>query len=149
MALTMDILTALKDTPLNALLLLPIIYLAWDIVFPKPATPARGAPIPSSYEKAYAWKPKSHPPVILFKKYSPKTLEPFSGQNGTKILLAINKVVYDVTAGRSFYGPGALILLLSDGRIAERLCIACRWTVRELCRSGRVAGNGQAVIRLG
>ena len=51
--------------------------------------------------------PKSHPPTLLFKTYTPKTLSPFSGQDGSRILLAIKRVVYDVTAGRNFYGPSA------------------------------------------
>jgi membrane-associated progesterone receptor component len=50
--------------------------------------------------------PKSHPPTVLFKTFTPKTLEPFSGKDGGRILLAINGVVFDVTAGRNFYGPG-------------------------------------------
>jgi hypothetical protein len=50
--------------------------------------------------------PKSHPPTVLFTTYTPKTLEPFSGLDGGRILLAINGKVFDVTAGRNFYGPG-------------------------------------------
>jgi membrane-associated progesterone receptor component len=50
--------------------------------------------------------PKSHPPTVLFKVYTPKTLEPFNGKDKDgRILLAIDGIVFDVTAGRNFYGP--------------------------------------------
>lgn len=49
--------------------------------------------------------PKAHPPTVLYRIYTPKTLEPFSGKDGGRILLAINGTVFDVTAGRNFYGP--------------------------------------------
>ena len=52
--------------------------------------------------------PKSHPPTVLYKVYTPKTLEPFSGKDGGRILLAISGVVYDVSAGANFYGPGGM-----------------------------------------
>lgn len=100
------LLNAAKTTPLNLLLLIPIAYLAWDILFPRVEL-APGAPIPSSYEEAYLWRPKTHTPVTVWKKYSPVTLEEFDGKRNPRILLAINRVVYDVTAGKSFYGPGA------------------------------------------
>jgi len=38
--------------------------------------------------------------------YTPRTLTKFSGRNGGRILLAIAGTVFDVTAGRGFYGPG-------------------------------------------
>jgi membrane-associated progesterone receptor component len=50
--------------------------------------------------------PKAHPPTVLFTTYTPRTLAPFSGRDGGRILLAINGKVFDVTAGRNFYGPG-------------------------------------------
>lgn len=31
---------------------------------------------------------------------------PFNGVNGQRILLAINGIVFDVSRGRNFYGPG-------------------------------------------
>lgn len=53
--------------------------------------------------------PKAHPPSLLFKTYTPKTLQEFNGEEGKRILLAIKGVVYDVTAGRNFYGPSKSI----------------------------------------
>lgn len=52
--------------------------------------------------------PKAHPPTVLYRIYTPKTLEPFSGKDGGRILLAINGIVFDVTAGRNFYGPNGM-----------------------------------------
>ena len=97
--------TTLQETPANIVLLIPIAYLIYDILFPRLGL-APGSPIPTSYEEAYAWKPKTHPPTILFKRYSPVTLEQYDGKKNPKILLAVNRVVFDVTAGKSFYGPG-------------------------------------------
>jgi membrane-associated progesterone receptor component len=50
-----------------------------------------------------------HPEVLLFRNYSPVDLLPFDGnskENGGRILMGVNGSVYDVTRGRSFYGPG-------------------------------------------
>lgn len=49
-----------------------------------------------------------HPPTVLFRVYTPKSLVRFDGREGSegRILLAIGGVVFDVSAGRSFYGPG-------------------------------------------
>jgi len=49
--------------------------------------------------------PKTHQPTVLFRVYTPKALAAFSGNDGERILLAINGIVFDVTAGRNFYGP--------------------------------------------
>ncbi|KAJ2925985.1 hypothetical protein H1R20_g11092, partial [Candolleomyces eurysporus] len=46
--------------------------------------------------------------MVLFKTYTPKTLEPFNGKDGGRILLAINGIVFEVTAGRNFYGPNGM-----------------------------------------
>ncbi|KAF8331073.1 cytochrome b5 [Cantharellus anzutake] len=98
------ILSTLKETPINVLLWLPIAYLTYDILFPRSSVHS-GSSVPTSYEEAYVWKPKTHPPATLFKKYSPITLSEFNGTKNPKILLAIDRVVYDVTAGKTFYGP--------------------------------------------
>jgi membrane-associated progesterone receptor component len=51
--------------------------------------------------------PMTHPPTVLFKTLTPQMLEPFNGKDGGRILLAINGIVFDVTAGRNYYGPSA------------------------------------------
>ncbi|EJD00357.1 cytochrome b5 [Fomitiporia mediterranea MF3/22] len=88
--------------PINTVLLLVIAYYTQRIVFPSTAQPSE---TPTEFKQNYSWMPKSHPPTLLFKTYTPKTLAPFDGQNNQRILLAINRKVFDVTAGRSFYGP--------------------------------------------
>jgi membrane-associated progesterone receptor component len=89
--------------PVNTALLLYILYTVQRILFPPSKPPTT---VPSEFKQSYTWMPKGHPPTLLFQTYTPKTLFPFDGQDGKRILLAIQGVVYDVTAGRNFYGPG-------------------------------------------
>ncbi|KAJ7475155.1 cytochrome b5-like heme/steroid binding domain-containing protein [Mycena galericulata] len=89
-------------TPVNTALFLFILYSVQRVVFPSVSKPKT---IPREFKSGYSWMPKSHPPTVLFKTYTPKTLEPFSGKDGGRILLAINGIVFDVTGGRNFYGP--------------------------------------------
>ena len=89
--------------PVNTVLLLAIVYYLQRIVYPPVSTPST---IPHEFKVNYSWMPKTHPPTLLFKTYTPKTLFPFSGKDGGRILLAIKGKVFDVTAGRNFYGPG-------------------------------------------
>ncbi|KAG9004959.1 hypothetical protein FRB94_001928 [Tulasnella sp. JGI-2019a] len=91
------------DTPVNALLLLPIAYLTFSILFPDVETPKKPA---TAWRGGYSWRPQSHPQTLLFLKYTPKTLQPWNGKDKPRILLAIDRKVFDVTAGGSFYGPG-------------------------------------------
>jgi len=93
------------ETPLNTALALFIAYQVASIVFPAASRPKKLA---TSYAQGYNWRPERHPDSSVFKDYSPKTLEPFSGRNGGKILLAIDRKVFDVTAGGSFYGPDGM-----------------------------------------
>ncbi len=90
-------------TPVNTALLLYILYSIQRIIFPSNSVPQS---VPNEFKNGYTWMPKSHPPTLLYQTYTPKTLEPFNGKEGKRILLAIKGVVYDVTAGRNFYGPG-------------------------------------------
>lgn len=92
-------------TPVNTALLLYILYSIQRIIFPSNSVPQS---VPNEFKNGYTWMPKSHPPTLLYQTYTPKTLEPFNGKDGKRILLAIKGVVYDVTAGRNFYGPGEL-----------------------------------------
>ena len=91
--------------PVNTVLILVIAYYSQKILFPSTAQP-NAKEIPDDFRKGYSWMPKTHPPTLLFKSYTPKTLAPFDGKDGGRILLAIKGKVFDVTAGRSFYGPG-------------------------------------------
>jgi len=92
-------------TPVNTVLLLYIVYSVKRIVFPSVSKPTS---IPHEFKSGYSWMPKSHPPTVLFKTYTPKTLSPFNGKDSDRILLAINGTVFDVTAGRNFYGPDGM-----------------------------------------
>jgi membrane-associated progesterone receptor component len=92
-------------SPINTALLLYILYSIQRILFPSTSTPSR---IPHEFKSGYSWIPKSHPPTLLYKVYTSKTLEPFHGKDGGRILLAIDGIVFDVTAGRSFYGPNGM-----------------------------------------
>ncbi len=108
MGLTLDL-----GTPVNTALFLYILYAVQRIIFPPISKPAT---VPNEFKAGYSWLPKAHPPAVLFKVYTPKTLEPFNGRDNERILLAINGIVFDVTAGRSFYGPGM-----------PRLFVWCAW----------------------
>jgi membrane-associated progesterone receptor component len=92
-------------TPVNTALLVYILYSVKRIIFP--STPTT---VPNEFKAGYSWMPKTHPPTVLFRTFTPQTLEPFSGKDGSRILLAINGIVFDVTAGRNFYGPSAYYL---------------------------------------
>jgi len=98
----------LHVSPLSAALALVNVYYAYSTVFPSVPRLDSDTPVPSSYEQAYTWRPQTHPPSVIFKKYTPKTLEPFSGKDGGRILLAIDRKVFDVTNGRNFYGPDGM-----------------------------------------
>jgi len=107
------------SNPLNVCLIPPILYVLYLIIFPTPTRPTK---IPHLYsEEHYNWIPDRHPDVNCYRKYTAKQLRPFNGLNekekdGGKILLAImntgrkgeklERTVFDVSAGRTFYGPG-------------------------------------------
>jgi membrane-associated progesterone receptor component len=69
--------------------------------------------------------PSRQPESVVWKSYTPRSLRQFDGTAGpaAPILFAIRGKVYDVSTGRSFYGPGGpygrLIRNLSV-RLAER-----------------------------
>ena len=96
-------------TPVNTALFVYILYSVQRIVFPDVSHPKT---IPNEFKGGYSWLPKTHPPTVLYKTYTPKTLAPFSGKDGERILLAINGTVFDVTAGRNFYGPSKWLCLI-------------------------------------
>ncbi|KAF9281594.1 hypothetical protein BGZ68_006540 [Mortierella alpina] len=50
--------------------------------------------------------PRPRLPTLVFKEYTPKELAQFDGRTkDTRILMAIQGKVFDVTRGRNFYGP--------------------------------------------
>jgi len=98
--------------PVNTALLLYILYLLQRILVPSTTIPRTP---PSEFKAGYSWKPRTHAPTLLYTTYTPRTLEKFSGRDGGRILLAIAGTVFDVTAGRGFYGPGERSYLLALG----------------------------------
>ncbi|RPA92987.1 cytochrome b5 [Choiromyces venosus 120613-1] len=78
-------------TPVNLILLALSLYLIYTRLRPSPSP---SPPLPSSSS------------AIVFKTFTPKTLQPFNGTDNPKVYLAVNRKVFDVTAGKSFYGPG-------------------------------------------
>lgn len=106
------------SNPLNVLLIPPIFYVIYLLIVPSPSLPTR---VPHLYsEEHYNWLPDRHPEVACYRKYTVQELNPLNGQNGKepdggRILLAImrthqgnklERTVFDVSAGRTFYGPG-------------------------------------------
>lgn len=80
-------------TPLNVLLVLVVVYVAYTTFF-------------SSSSAATAGKLPAQPPPVVFKTFTPRTLLPFNGTEGKPVYLAVRGRVFDVSAGRNFYGPG-------------------------------------------
>ena len=76
-------------TPINLILFSLLILLAYLRLRPK-------APVTL---------PKAPPPTV-FQTFTPPTLEPYNGTDGKPIYFAVRGRVFDVSAGRNFYGPG-------------------------------------------
>ena len=90
-------------------------YLVARIIYPSKPVLVVGK---SYSEDVYHWEPPSHPEVIVHKSYTAKELQEYDGKGSERILLAImraekgfkERTVFDVTAGKSFYGPGKLFI---------------------------------------
>jgi hypothetical protein len=122
--------------PINTALLLYILYLLQRILYPSTSIPRTP---PTEFKAGYSWMPRSHAPALLFKTYTPHSLAKFSGQDGGRILLAIAGTVFDVTAGRGFYGPGELSSppsIFLEQRWLTTFEMACMGTLRDGMRRG-------------
>ncbi|KAH9023490.1 cytochrome b5-like heme/steroid binding domain-containing protein [Lactarius pseudohatsudake] len=91
--------------PINTALLLYTLYLLQRTVFPSTSVPRKP---PTEFKAGYSWLPRTHAPTVLFTTYTPHTLTKFDGKDGGRILLGIAGTVFDVTAGRGFYGPDGM-----------------------------------------
>jgi membrane-associated progesterone receptor component len=74
--------------PINLILLLLFVFMIYMKLRPTPPTVL----------------PERKPTV--FRTFTPRTLLPFNGIGDTPVYLAVNGRVFDVSAGRNFYGPG-------------------------------------------
>jgi membrane-associated progesterone receptor component len=97
--------SSLQEHPVNVILLGIIAYQFSSLLRSSSSSKTQTS-IPTSYNESYNWKPAKHPACTVWRRYTPTTLEPFSGRDGSQILLAIDGKVFDVTNGRNFYGPG-------------------------------------------
>jgi membrane-associated progesterone receptor component len=76
-------------TPINLILLSLFLLIAYYQLRPRPKI----------------LLPKA-PPATVFQTFTPRTLLPKNGLNSEPVYLAVRGRVFDVTAGRHFYGPG-------------------------------------------
>ena len=96
--------SSLISHPINPVLLLWLLYAFQRILFPITAVPRTP---PKEYKAGYySWMPRRHVPTLLFTTYTPRTLAKFNGHDGGRVLFAIAGIVFDVTGGKGFYGPG-------------------------------------------
>jgi hypothetical protein len=165
------------SNPLNLVLITAILYLVFRIVFPShPNTPAT---LPDTYNEAvYNWMPAKHAEVLCYREYTAPELAKLDGKDGGRICLAIMRVgrdgkvakglertVFDVSNGKSFYGPGEpnflcplVFWFIQRHPIQEReqrsvlpkLSLTHRRRdVRQLRGSRRIQRHGEAVLRRG
>lgn len=107
------------SNPLNIFLLIVFLYLLIPIV--APTSVSRLTPTIQSARgltESYSYLPAEHPKSTEWRKYTPRSLAIYDGTdlesenanagdtNRGKILLSINKKVFDVSSGAKFYGPG-------------------------------------------
>lgn len=109
---------SIYTNPLNLLLLLAVLYVLIPLIRPASPTSSRWTPTltearshATAPSDRYTYLPPQHPDVVEWTKYTPRTLAVFDGtgtgdREGSRILLAINRKVFDVTKGKNFYGPG-------------------------------------------
>ncbi|WFD31692.1 Dihydrodipicolinate synthase [Malassezia sp. CBS 17886] len=105
---------ALTENPLNLFLVFLLAYVLVQFLYVPPTTSPEVTPPVAVARRTldtsspYCSIPQDHPNSTEFLRYTPKTLALFDGTGpggDGKILLAINGKVFDVTSGRTFYGP--------------------------------------------
>ena len=84
----------------NTALLIYALYSVHKIVF---SLTLSSKTVLHEFRQAYSWMPKSHhAPTVLFQTHIPKTGVPFDGKDDGRIFLAINGIVFNVTARHGF-----------------------------------------------
>ncbi|WFD43981.1 Dihydrodipicolinate synthase [Malassezia psittaci] len=113
-----SILAYFTSTPINSgLTALLLVSLGWLLYIPNALGDDFTPPISEARQRldtssAYTALPLEHPKSTEFVTYTPKTLAIYDGTggddsvDGSRILLAINGRVFDVSSGKNFYGPG-------------------------------------------
>lgn len=101
--------SSLLSHPINPVLLICLLYALRRILFPITAVPRT---LPTECKAAYSWMPRKHTPTLRFTTYTPRTLAKFNGHDGGRVLFAIAGLVFDVTGGKGFYGPGEHLVYL-------------------------------------
>lgn len=76
-------------SPLNVLLLGTLLYTTYALYLKR-------SPLPTL---------PPEPPSTVFRTFTPRTLLPYNGANGGPVYFAVRGRVFDVSAGRNFYGP--------------------------------------------
>ncbi|KAG5457082.1 MAG: hypothetical protein BJ554DRAFT_3000 [Olpidium bornovanus] len=74
-----------------------------------------------------------HPKTVVYRRFTPRELAEHDGRDTTEIYLAVKRKVFDVSPGRSFYGPGRELLF-----VAVFLFIRFRFSFRLSGREGLV-----------
>ena len=59
-----------------------------------------------SSEKEEETEKENQLPPMEKRDFTLEELRPYNGKDNARILVAVNGKVFDVTSGRSFYGPG-------------------------------------------
>jgi membrane-associated progesterone receptor component len=109
-----------SSTAVPLLLTIPPLYFLYSLVFPSiAALPTAGSQLADSHHDSYNWAPTTGPKALLLRDYTPRELARYDGKGSDgRILLAIKGQVFDVSAGRNFYGPGTRPRVRSHSRRA-------------------------------
>lgn len=91
-------------TPVNLTLTLVLLYLVYT--FTPRVSPAQQSQKLPTTPTQYSWRPAQHPPSLLWLTLTLDELSAYNGIVHPRILFALRGKLYDVTSGKSFYGPG-------------------------------------------
>ncbi|GAA5935130.1 cytochrome b5-like heme/steroid binding domain-containing protein [Sporobolomyces koalae] len=106
-------------TPTNALLSILLVIVLISLIPATPTIPSHPY-LPTTPNIAYNFRPLRHPQSTKWQTFTKRELAQYDGKTaGDRILFAIRRKVYDVTSGKSFYGPGGPYEIFA-GRDASR-----------------------------
>lgn len=129
---TQDLLSSWHlDNPLNVFLLLAILFLGLPLIRMPDTTVLSSAEQPSKPDSSFTWRPARHPAsdASVWRTWTKRELVGYHGdktrddvKEDGRILFAIRRKVYDVSAGASFYGPGPSSLSHLLVRLGRKRC---------------------------